>query len=50
MFQPSLEDKKNFIDYKSFIIFAVALVLFLKWKVNAIWLTVGAAIAGILIY
>ena len=42
--------KKNFIDYKSFIIFAVALVLFLKWKVNAIWLTVGAAIAGILIY
>ena len=45
-----LMDKKNFIDYKSFIIFAVALVLFLKWKVNAIWLTVGAAIAGILIY
>ena len=45
-----LMDKKNFIDYKSFVIFTVALVLFLKWKVNAIWLTVGAAIAGILIY
>mgnify|MGYP001008890263 CR=1 FL=1 len=45
-----LMDKDNFIDYKSFIIFAVALVLFLKWKVNAIWLTIGAAIIGILIY
>lgn len=45
-----LMDKKNFIDYKSFIIFAVALLLFLKWKVNAIWLTIGTAIVGILIY
>ena len=45
-----LMDKDNFIDYKSFIIFGVALLLFLKWKVNAIWLTIGAAIIGILIY
>ena len=45
-----LMDKDNFIDYKSFIIFGAALLLFLKWKVNAIWLTIGAAIIGILIY
>ncbi len=45
-----LMDKDNFIDFKSIIIFGVTLLLFLKWKVNAIWLTVGAAIAGILIY
>ena len=45
-----LMDKDNFIDFKSTIIFGVTLLLFLKWKVNAIWLTVGAAIAGILIY
>ena len=45
-----LMDKKNFIDYKSFIIFGASLLLFLKWKVNAIWLTIGAAIIGILIY
>ena len=45
-----LMDKDNFIDFKSIIIFGVTLLLFLKWKVNAIWLTVGAAIVGILIY
>ena len=45
-----LMDKDNFIDYKSFIIFGASLLLFLKWKVNAIWLTIGAAIIGILIY
>jgi putative chromate transport protein len=45
-----LMDKDNFIDFKSIIIFGVTLLLFLKWKVNAIWLTVGAAITGILIY
>ena len=45
-----LMDKDNFIDFKSIIIFGVTLPLFLKWKVNAIWLTVGAAIVGILIY
>ena len=43
-------DKDNFIDFKSIIIFGVTLLLFLKWKVNAIWLTVGAAIVGILVY
>ena len=41
-----LMDKDNFIDFKSIIIFGVTLLLFLKWKVNAIWLTVGAAIVG----
>ena len=45
-----LMDKDNFIDFKSIVIFGVTLLLFLKWKVNAIWLTVGAAIVGILIY
>ena len=45
-----LMDKDNFIDFKSIIIFGVTLLLFLKWKVNAIWLTVGAAIVGMLIY
>jgi len=45
-----LMDKDNFIDFKSIIIFGVTLLLFLKWKVNAIWLTVGAAIVGIFIY
>ena len=45
-----LMDKDNFIDFKSIIIFGVTLLLFLKWKINAIWLTVGAAIVGILIY
>ena len=45
-----LMDKDNFIDFKSIVIFGVTLLLFLKWKVNAIWLTVGAAIVGIFIY
>ena len=35
-----LMDKKNFIDYKSIIIFIITLFLFLKWKVNAIFKTI----------
>ena len=45
-----LMDKNNFIDFKSIIIFLVTIVLFLKWKINPIIITIIAAIAGIIIY
>ena len=45
-----LVDKKNFIDWKSGVIFIVSVVFVLKWKINPILLTVIAAIAGIIIY
>ena len=45
-----LVDKKNFIDWKSAVIFIVSVVFVLKWKINPILLTVIAAIAGIIIY
>ena len=45
-----LVDKKNFIDWKSAVIFIVSVVFVLKWKINPILLTVIAAITGIIIY
>ena len=45
-----LIDKKNFIDWKSVVIFIVSVALVLKWKINPILLTVITAIAGIIIY
>ena len=45
-----LVDKKNFIDWKSGVIFIVSVVFVLKWKINPILLTVIVAITGIIIY
>ncbi|MDO5089193.1 MAG: chromate transporter [Leptotrichiaceae bacterium] len=45
-----LMNRKNFIDIKSFIIFGIAITVFLKWKVNPIVITVITAVTGILIY
>lgn len=45
-----LMNKENFIDYKSFIIFAVAFLLTWKVKMNPILLIILAAIGGMIIY
>ena len=43
-------DKSNFIDWKSFVIFAVAALAILKWKINPILITIITAFIGIIIY
>jgi chromate transporter len=45
-----LMNGENFIDYKSFIIFALSFLFVWKWKMNPIFLIVLAAVAGIAIY
>jgi chromate transporter len=45
-----LMNGENFIDYKSFIIFALSFLFVWKWKMNPILLIVLAAVAGIAIY
>ena len=43
-------NKEIFIDYKSFVIFALALPLSLYKKIHPIWIIFAAGIAGLLIY
>ena len=45
-----LMNSQNFIDYKSFIIFACAFILTWKFKLHPILLIVLAGIAGLIIY
>ncbi len=46
----SLLKPENFIDYKSYIIFAVSIVLSLKWNIGIIPLIIGSGILGIVLY
>lgn len=45
-----LMNSENFIDYKSFIIFAAAFVLTYKFRIHPILMILLAGIAGILLY
>ena len=45
-----LMNKENFIDYKSFLIFAAAFILTWKFKVHPILMIVLAGIAGLILY
>ena len=45
-----LMNEENFIDYKSYLIFAAAFVLTWKWKIHPILMIVLAGVAGLLLY
>lgn len=45
-----LLNKNNFIDYKSIIIFVVAFVATLRFKMDPILMIIGAGVAGYLLY
>lgn len=45
-----LINKENFVDYKSYIIFAIAFVLTFRYKMDPILLIILAGIAGYLLY
>ena len=45
-----LMNQENFIDYKSFLIFGVAFILTLKFKVHPILMILLAGVAGMVIY
>ncbi len=45
-----LMNEENFIDYKSFLIFAAAFVLTYKFKVHPILMIILAAVAGVILY
>lgn len=45
-----LMNKENFIDYKSFLIFAVAFILTWKFKIHPIIMIALAGIAGLVLY
>ena len=44
------ENEENFIDYKSYLIFAVAFGLTWKFKIHPILMIVLAGVAGLLLY
>lgn len=46
----SLLKPENFIDIKSYIIFAVSIILSLKWNIGVIPLIIGSGILGIILY
>lgn len=46
----SLLKPENFIDFKSYIIFFVSIVLSLKWNIGVIPLIIGSGILGIVLY
>lgn len=46
----SLIDRHNFVDWKSIVIFLVALVLTLKWKVHPIILIIASGVIGWFLY
>ena len=43
-------NEENFIDYKSYLIFAVAFGLTWKFKIHPILMIVLAGVAGLLLY
>ena len=45
-----LMNEENFIDYKSYLVFAAAFVLTWKWKIHPILMIVLAGVAGLLLY
>ena len=45
-----LMNHENFIDYKSFVIFAIAFILTYKFKIHPILMILLAGMAGILLY
>ena len=45
-----LMNEENFIDYKSYLIFAAAFVLTWKWKIHPILMIVLAGVACLLLY
>lgn len=45
-----LMNEENFIDYKSYLIFAAAFVLTWKWKIHPILMIALAGVAGLLLY
>ena len=45
-----LMNSENFIDYKSFVIFAAAFILTYKFKIHPILMIILAGIAGLVLY
>ena len=43
-------NSENFIDYKSFVIFAAAFILTYKFKIHPILMIILAGIAGLVLY
>ena len=45
-----LMNKQNFVDYKSYIIFAIAFIATFKFKMDPILMIIAAGVAGYLLY